>query len=200
MRARTGWRLSGVVLGAVVVTTALTGCQGVANSIFPPSTVTPTLLTAAPPTAPMTPKASSTSARPVTVPSAAQQKTKAGSAAFTQFFWGQFNTSQMTPDPNALRSLYLDACLPCTAYLDAAEALQDNAQRYAQPPFVLKSVKADTLSGDTATVISTIEQQAAAVVDRRGATVGTATKRSPTFLVTLEWSGIWKVKDIQAVT
>ncbi len=64
----------------------------------------------------------------------------------------------------------------------------------------MRSVKADTLSGTTATVVSDLDQQAAAVIDLGRAAVATGTERRRQFLVTLSWSNGWKVKDIQVVT
>ncbi len=195
---------SGLLAVAVAAVLGLTGCQGIAQSLLPPSTVTPSTFTAAPPsteTPTPTPTATKATTRPPTpVPSAAKQKTKAGSVAFTSFFWAQFNRSQMEPNPGALTPLFQDTCVPCAAYVDGAQALLSNQQHYADPPFVVKSVKADTLKGSTATVLSVIDQQAAGVVDPSGNTVATATPRQPQFLVTLTWGTGWKVTDIQIVT
>jgi hypothetical protein len=187
----------------VAVASTLSGCQGIAASLLPPSTVTAGVPSARPTAATPAPtptSTSSTTARPTPVPSAAKQKTKAGSAAFVSYFWAQFNRSQMEPNPEVLRPLFVDSCAPCAAYVNGAEALVANRQRYAEPPFVVRSVKADTLNGTTATVVSDVDQQAATVVDPGGMAVATATERRPQFLVTLTWSSGWKVTDIQVVT
>jgi hypothetical protein len=177
----------------------LSGCQGIASSLLPPSTATASILTPAPmTTTPRTATPSvSTTRPPAPVPSAARAKTKAGSAAFVSFFWQQFNRSQTEPNPDVLAPLFQDSCAPCAAYVEAADALQSNHQRYGDPPFVVKSVKADTLKGNTATVLSTIDQQPAGVVDQDGGTVATAAPRQAQFLVTLTWTNGWKVSDIQ---
>jgi hypothetical protein len=192
-------RIRASVGGALLAGVALSGCQGIAASLLPPSTATASVPSPRPTSATPTTSATTTS-KPTPIPAAAKQKTKAGSAAFVSYFWAQFNRSQMEPNPDVLRPLFLDSCAPCGAYVSGAEALVANRQRYADPPFVVRSVKADTLNATTATVVSDVDQQAATVVDPGGAAVATATERRPQFLVTLTWSSGWKVTDIQVVT
>ncbi len=188
------------LLGAVLMAAfALTGCQSIASSLLPPSTATPSTLAMAPPSTETPSMPASTTSSPAAVPAAAKAKTKAGSAAFVGFFWQQFNRSQMEPSSGVLTPLFQDSCKPCAGYADAAAALQSNRQHYANPPFVVKGIKSDTLTGNTATVLTDIGQQAAGVVDPNGKTVATATQREFQLLVTVMWNNGWKVSDIQIV-
>lgn len=134
---------------------------------------------------------------PAPIPSAARPKTKIGAANFVKFFYGQFNRSQTEPNPSLLKPLYLDSCKPCAAYNDAAQALTDNKQRYASPPFVLGDIVPDTLKGDTATVIVEVAQQAAPVVDAQGTPAATSTARQVRFFVTLGFADGWKIANIE---
>ena len=190
-----------MVAAAVATAIGLSGCQGITTALSP-STATPSTLAMAPPST-ETPSASpspSTSRPPASVPTAAKAKTKAGSASFVGFFWQQFNRSQTEPSNTALDNLYQDSCKPCAAYEDAAQALQSNKQRYGSPPFVVKGIKSDTLTGNTATVLSDINQQGASVVDGSGKTAASAPQKEFQFLVTLAWvNNGWRVSDIQVV-
>ena len=192
-----------MVAAALLVALGLTGCGSIASSLMPPPTVTPSTLAMAPPSTPTaTASPSATTSRPpAAVPTAAKAKTKAGSAAFVGFFWQQFNRSQTEPNPGALTPLFQDSCKPCAAYVDAAQNLQSNKQRYGGPPFVVKGIKSDSLTGNTATVLSDINQQGASVVDGSGKTAGSAPQKEFQFRVTLAWvNNGWKVGDIQVVT
>lgn len=191
-----------MLAAALATAIGLSGCQSIASSLMPPATVTPSTLAMAPPSTetPTTTASPTTSRPPAAVPAAAKAKTKAGSAAFVGFFWQQFNRSQTEPNGSALNNLYLDSCKPCAAYVSAAQALQSNKQRYGAPPFIVKGIKSDTLSGNAATVLSDINQQGASVVDGTGKTSGSAPQKEFQFLVTLAWNNGWKVGDIQIVT
>ena len=192
-----------MLAAALAAAVGLSGCQSIASSLMPPSTATPSTLAMAPPsteTPTTSPSPSATTSRPpAAVPAAAKAKTKAGSAAFVGFFWQQFNRSQTEPNGSALNNLSLDSCKPCAAYQDAAQALQSNKQRYGSPPFIVKGIKSNTLTGNTATVLSDINQQGASVVDGSGKTAGSAPQKEFQFLVTLAWNNGWKVSDIQVV-
>ena len=196
-------RAGGLLAAAVLAALGLTGCQAIASSLMPPPTVTPSTLAMAPPsTETPSPNASPSTTRPPTaVPAAAKAKTKAGSASFVGFFWQQFNRSQTEPNPSVLTPLIQDSCKPCSGYVDAAQALQGGRQRYADPPFVVKGIKSNTLTGNTATVLTDISQQGASVVDQSSKTLGSATQREFQFLVTLTWvNNGWKVSDIQTAS
>jgi hypothetical protein len=134
---------------------------------------------------------------PAPIPSAARPKTKIGAANFVKFFYGQFNRSQTEPNPSLLKPLYLDSCKPCAAYNDGAQALTDNKQRYASPPFVVGDIVPDTLKGETATVIVEVAQQAAPVVDAQGTPAATSTARQVRFFVTLAFADGWKIANIE---
>lgn len=190
-----------LLVGVVAAALALGGCQSLRSSLTSPTTAAPPVASSTPQPSPTTSTTTTrTPSQPPPVPAAAKQKTKAGAVAFTQFFWQQFNRGQTEPNPLLVQPLSLDSCVPCAAYTDGAQRLVENGQRYAAPPFVVKGVQADTLDGTSATVLSTVDQQAARVVDGRGTAVATATARQPRFLVTLAWDAGWKVSDIQVVT
>jgi hypothetical protein len=158
----------------------------------PSSTATPTGSAAT--SAAATPTAAK---GPAPIPSAARPKTKIGAANFVKFFFGQFNRSQTEPNPSLLKPLYLDSCKPCAAYNDGAQALTDNKQRYASPPFVVGDIIPDNLKGETATVIVEVAQQAAAVVDAQGTPAATSTARQVRFFVTLTYGDGWKIANIE---
>jgi hypothetical protein len=176
----------------------MSGCdaiRGAAGSATTTAPVTPVSTSTATPT----PTSKTTTRGPAPVPSAAKQKSKSGAAGFTKFFLQQFNRSQTEANPALLRPLYVDACKPCVAYTDGAQALKDHSQRYADPPFAVGTITADTLKGDASTVLAEVNQQAARVVDANGATVATATPRESTFLVTLTFDQGWRVSNIEIV-
>jgi hypothetical protein len=201
-------RMNGLLAAALLSTLGLSGCATVSSLLTPPTTVTPSTLAMAPPSTEtprpiqsQSPDTSQSTSKPATVPAAAKPKTQAGAAAFVAFFWQQFNRSQMEANPALLPGLFQDSCAPCAAYVDGATALQKGRQHYASPPFVVKSVKTDTLKGSTATVLSPVTQQAAAVADSSNKTLAVATEQDQEFLVTLMWNNNgWKVSDIQVVT
>lgn len=174
---------------------SLSACDALKDAARSSVTTSPTPTSTSTPT----PTSKTTTRGPAPVPSTAKQKSKSGAANFTKFFFQQFNRSQTEANPALLRPLYLDACKPCAAYTDGAQALKDNTQRYADPPFAVGKITADTLKGESATVLAEVAQQAARVVDANDATVATATPRDSKFLVSLTFDQGWKVSNIEIV-
>jgi hypothetical protein len=193
---------------AVLVLLVLAACASVSGCDVLKSVVgSSATSTAAPPTPASTsasasastpsPTSKTTTRGPAPIPSAARPKTKIGAANFVKFFYGQFNRSQTEPNPTLLPPLYLESCKPCAAYTDGAQALADNKQHYADPPFVVGDIVPDSIKGDTATVIVEVAQQAAPVVDAQGTPAATSTPRQVRFFITLTFTDGWKIANIE---
>ena len=194
-------RLVVLTLGALALCASVSGCDVLRGASGSATTTAPAPAPrASTSTSTPTPTSKTTTRGPTPVPSAAKQKSKSGAATFTKFFFQQFNRSQTEANPALLRPLYLDACKPCAAYTDGAQALKDSSQHYADPPFAVGTITADTLKDDSATVITEVNQQAAPVVDANGTIVATATQRDSKFLVSLTFDQGWKISNIEIIT
>jgi len=178
----------------------LSGCDVLENAARSSLTAGPTSTSASTTSRPSPSTTTTTTRPPAVMPDNAKKKTKDGARAFTIFFWSQFNRSNTDPNPTLLVPLYADACAPCKVYTAGAQALKDRGQKYDDPPFRITKVTTDTLKGDTAGVITEVDQQGVPVVDGQNTPIATATQRDVKFLVTVAWNGSgWLVANIEII-
>ncbi len=117
------------------------------------------------------------------------------------FYWDQFNSAQTTPNPDLLTSLSLASCKSCNAFITASNQLQDQHQRYSEAPFSVTNVLIESLTDNTATAITDVDQMPIKIVNADGATVATAAQKKQQLSATLQWaSNSWKVQEIQVLT
>ncbi|MGN6299497.1 MAG: DUF6318 family protein [Angustibacter sp.] len=193
------WRF--VLGGSAVV--ALAACQS-SDRAGPPSTVTPTEVTASTsPTASAsaTPTESDEATAWARVPAPARAHTYAGAQAFAEFYIAQVNASWKQARPELLDG-YADAgCKTCANFVATAVDLNASRQRYEGDAFSIRSgTWLPESTSDLALVDLVITQRPTRILNEAGEPTKSTTADGAVSRARVQWvAGAWRIESMQIV-
>lgn len=188
MTARTTIR----ILGLLAVMTALTGGCAPSLGLTPPESAGP-----APHAAAGRQPSTYTPTKP-TLPAAARQRTGAGAAAFSRYFFAVVGFSWGMPRAGLVGGLSAPDCQACTNYAGEAERLIAAHERFASPPLAVESVRVLRRTGDGYEISAAVEQQATRVYNLDGSLARDQAREELTMLVETRWTATgWQVLSVR---
>jgi len=177
------------------VASAPSGTASATSSFAPTSTApTPTASSARP----TTPSSTTTTPTAAPLPPAAKAHSKAGAEAFVRAYFAAFNRAWTKPTAAELGGYGAATCKSCSASLTTARRLVAAHQRYDGAPVTVTTVDAKADISGAYRVSVGLRQEKRNVVDHRGKTVLTDSKKTGRFEVMLNRAGDrWRIATIR---
>lgn len=171
----------------------LTGCAAESAA---PEPMTPVPTVSAPSSsvatsAPAAPAASPTSAAPdfpEGLPAAAKKHTNEGARVFIAHVIDQVNAAWTAPDSTALDGLCDESAGACSFWVDEAQKLVREGQRYEGDPVSLTKLDPISPTAGKTRFITHIVQERRDIVDARGVRVKTDPHIEAVFISTVSWT------------
>lgn len=181
---------------AIAIAIGVSGCTGQTaggGSPTDPATVAPST------TSSISGTTTSTSPPASTSHSATALATPASAVTYVNNFWRAVNTAWTTPMGGLISSMCLSSSKSCASLELEAQQLVSKQQRYDTSPVVVKSADVlGTFDPNKVSVISSVVQQRANIIDSNAKIVETDQQKLLTRVFTLRWTDDrWVVVEIE---
>ncbi len=158
-------------------------------------------MTASTPAAPAASRASVGPDFPEGLPAAAKKHTNDGAKAFIAHLIDQVNAAWTAPDSTALDGLCDEGAGACRFWVDEAQKLAREGQRYEGDPVSLRKLDPLSPAAGKTRFITHIVQERRGIVNARGVRVKTDPHIEAVFISTVSWTSTgWRLFGFDVVS